>query len=91
MILIKTQYETHNSKLLAIVEVFETWRHKLKSCQYKFLVFMNYNNLHHFMDTKNLSFRQVCLAQKLLKYYFQINYYQSKADGAGNAPLQYPQ
>ena len=36
------------------------------------------------MDIKNLSFKQVCLAQKLLKYYFQIDFRQSKANEADN-------
>ena len=37
------------------------------------------------MDTKNLSFCQVKWAQKLFKYYFQINYCQGKANKAADA------
>ena len=37
------------------------------------------------MNTKSLSSRQVRWAQELSKYYFQINYYQNKANKAANA------
>ena len=40
----KTQYKTHNAELLAIIEVFKTWRHYLESDKYKVLVLINYNN-----------------------------------------------
>ena len=53
-------YETHDAELLAIIEVFKNWRHYLESCQYEILVLTNYNNLRRFIDTKSLSFRQVC-------------------------------
>ncbi len=53
-------YETDNQELLAIVEVFKTWRHYLEDCKYKVLVLTDYNNFRWFMDTKNLSSCQVC-------------------------------
>ncbi len=43
------------------------------------------------MDTKNLSSRQVRLAQELSRYHFQIDYRQGKANGAADALSQYPQ
>ena len=55
----ETRYETHNTKLLVIVETFKNWRHYLEGCQYEVLVLNNYNNLRRFMDTKSLSFCQV--------------------------------
>ena len=51
MILAKTQYETHNEELLAIVEAFKTWRHYLEGCKHKVVVFIDHNNLRQFMDT----------------------------------------
>ena len=66
MIPAKTQHKTHNGKLLAIVEVFKTWRHYLKGCKHEVLVLTNHNNFRCFMDTKSLSSKQVCWAQKLL-------------------------
>ena len=57
MIPAKTQYKTHNSKLLAIVEVFKTWYHNIECCKHEVFVFMNYNNLCQFMNMKSLSSR----------------------------------
>ena len=59
MILAKTRYKTHNGELLSIVKGFKTWRHYLKHCKHEVLVLTDHNNLHRFMDTKSLSFRQV--------------------------------
>ena len=84
-------YETHDNKLLAIVEVFKIWRHYLKGCKHKVLVLTDYNNRRHFMDTKNLSFNQVHWAQEISRYHFRINYWQGKANRAADALLQYLQ
>ena len=43
------------------------------------------------MDTKSLSFCQVRWAQELLRYHFQIDYRQGKANGAADALFQFPQ
>ena len=43
------------------------------------------------MDTKSLSFRQVCWAQEHSYYHFCLNYQQGKANGATDALSQYPQ
>ena len=74
MISAETQYEIHNSELLAIIETFKTWRHYLEGCKHEVLILMDYNNLCCFIDTKNLSFRQVRWAQELFCYHFQIDY-----------------
>ena len=50
---------------------------------------IDHNNFRQFMDTKNLSSRQVHWAQKLSHYHFQIDYYQGKANGAANALSRY--
>ena len=90
MIPIEMRYETHDGELLAIVELFKTWRHYLESCKYEVFVFIDHNNLCRFMDTKSLSSKQVRWAQKLSRYHFRIDYRQSKANRAANALLQYP-
>ena len=74
MIPAETRYETHNAKLLAIVEAFKNWHHYLEDCQYKLLVLTNHNNLRRFMNTKSLSSRQVRWAQELSRYHFRIDY-----------------
>ena len=91
MIPAETRYETYDGELLAIVEVFKTWRHYLEGSQHEVLVLTNYNNLRQFMDTKSLSSRQFRWAQKLSCYYFHINYCQNKANGATDTLSQYLQ
>ena len=59
MIPAETWYKTHNSELLAIIEVFKTWCHYLEGCKHEVLVLTDHNNLRHFMDMKSLSSRQV--------------------------------
>ena len=51
----------------------------------------NHNNLRWFIDMKSLNSRQVYWAQKLSRYYFQIDYRQGKANKAADALSQYPQ
>ena len=87
----ETRYETHDSKLLAIVETFKTWRHYLEGYKHKVLIFTNHNNLRQFMDTKSLSSCQVRWAQELSWYYFWIDYYQGKANSALDALSHFPQ
>ena len=85
IILIETRYETHNGKLLAIIEAFKTWSHYLKGCKYEVFVLTDHNNLCCFIDLKSLSSQQVRWAQELSQYYFQINYCQGKANVAADA------
>ena len=85
------RYKTHDAELLAIVEEFKNCCHYLEGCQYKVLVLTDHNNLHRFIDTKSLSFRQVRWAQKLSHYHFCIDYCQGKANGAANALSHYSQ
>ena len=91
MIPAKTWYKTHDGELLAIVEAFKTWRHYLEDCKQKVLVLIDHNSLRRFMDTKNLSSRQVYWAQKLFKYHFWIHYCQSKVNGAADALSRFSQ
>ena len=88
MISAETWYDTYNGGLLAIVEVFKTWKHYLEGCKHEVLVLIDENNLQRFMETKSLSSRHVCWVQKLLKYHFQINYRKGKANEAANALSQ---
>ena len=55
----ETQYDTHNGKLLAIVEMFKTWWHYLEGCKYEILVLTNYIKFCQFMNIKGLSSGQV--------------------------------
>ena len=91
MIPAETQYKTHDGELLAIVEAFKPWRHYLEGWKHEVLVLTNHNNLHYFMDTKSLSFRQNRWAQELFYYHFWINYCQKKTNTAADSLLRFPQ
>ena len=91
MVPAKTQYETYDGKLLAIVEAFKKWRHFLEGCKHEVLVVTDHNILCRFINTKSLSSRQVRWAQELSRYHFQIDYYQGKANTAADALSRFPQ
>ena len=91
MILAETQYKTYDSELLTIVKAFKTWHHYFKNFKHEAFILTNHDNLRHFIDTKNLSFRQVCWAQKLSQYHFQTNYCQGKANVAIDGLLRFIQ
>ena len=63
MIPAETRYEMYDGELLAIIEAFKTWRHYLGGSRDEVLILTDYNNLRRFMDTKNMSSRQVRWAQ----------------------------
>ncbi len=88
MIFAKIWYETHDRKVLAIVEAFKTWGHYLEGCKHKVLVHIDNNNLQRFIDTKNLSSRHIRWAQELWRYHLRIDYQQGKANGAADALSQ---
>ena len=90
MIPAETQYETHNGELLAIVEAFKTWRHYLEGCKHEVFVITDHNNLRCFINTKSLSSRQVCWAQELSQYHFQIDYCQDKTNATANTLSRFP-
>ena len=52
MIFAKIWYKTHNNEFLAIVKTFKIWHYYLANYKYKIFVFINYNNLYYFIDTK---------------------------------------
>ena len=67
-------YETHDQKLLIIVETFKHWRYYFEKAQHEMLMLTNHHNLKKFMTTTKLSSRQVRWAQELSRYNFNIDY-----------------
>jgi hypothetical protein len=59
MIFAEMNYETHDQKLLIIVECFKHWRHYLKKNYHTMKVFIDHNNLKNFMNVKTLNERQI--------------------------------
>ena len=91
MIPAETLYKTHNGELLAIIKAFKIWRHYLESCKYEAFILTDHNNLCYYIDMKSLSSQQVCWAQELSWYHFQINYCQGKANAAADALSRFSQ
>ena len=52
-------YETHDQKLLIIVETFKHWRHYFERTQHEMLMFTNHHNFKKFITTTKLSSRQI--------------------------------
>lgn len=71
----KQNYETYDTKLLAIVLGFWIWHYYLKKVAHTILVLTNHENLKKFIETTCLSKKQIQWALELLCYNFKINYY----------------
>ena len=91
MIPAETRYETHDGKLLAIIEAFKTWKHYLEESQHEMFVLTDHNNLRRFIETKSVSSKQVRWAQEFSCYHFRIDYRQGKANRATDALSRYSQ
>jgi hypothetical protein len=74
MIFAEMNYETHDQKLLIIVECFKHWRHYLKKSYHAMKVFINHNNLKEFMNVKTLSERQIKWMMRLVNFDFIIKH-----------------
>ena len=66
MISLETQYKTHNDKLLAIVNIFKTWRYYLENCKHEAFVLTDHNNLCCFINMMSLSSKHVRWAKSSL-------------------------
>lgn len=91
MISVKTWYKTHNGEILAIMKISKTWQYHSKDCHYESFILTDDKNFYYFINLKGLSLKQVWWAQKLLRFYYQIDYYQGKANRATDAISQYLQ
>jgi hypothetical protein len=74
MIFAEMNYETHDQKLLIIVECFKHWRHYLKKNYHAMKVFIDHNNLKEFMNVKTLNERQIKWAMRLINFDFIIKH-----------------
>ena len=67
-------YDIYNKELLGIVTVLKEQRAFLYSIIKLFKVIIDYKNLVGFLTMKELNYRQVKWAEKLVEYYFKIKY-----------------
>jgi hypothetical protein len=74
MIFAEMNYETHDQKLLIIVECFKHWKHYLKKNYHTMKVFIDHNNLKDFMNVKTLNERQIKWTMRLVNFDFIIKH-----------------
>ncbi len=74
ILLAEQNYETHDSELLAIVDVFKTWCHYREGAANTILVLTDHNNLKKLMKTTRLSSGQIRWAQELLRYDIKVDH-----------------
>jgi hypothetical protein len=74
MILAEMNYETHDQKLLIIVECFKHWRHYLKKNYHAMKIFIDHNKFKKFMNMKTLNERQIKWAMRLISFDFIIKH-----------------
>lgn len=70
MISAKTRYETHNGKLLAIIEIFKPWGYYQEDFKYEVFILMDHNNLKRFID--NVSITMVILSLLIMHILYDI-------------------
>ncbi len=73
-------YETHDLKLLIIVEAFKQWRHYLEKSTHSVKVLTDHNNLCGFMNIKTLNEQQTQWAVRLAAFDFVIKHRLSKTN-----------
>ena len=74
----ESNYDTHDLKFLAIIQIFKHWRHYLKSNSHLIWMLINHVNLQYFFMIKKLNQKQTCWAEKLAAFNFYIEYQTNK-------------
>ena len=89
MISTKQNYETHNQKLLIIVQVFKIWKHYLKNNSKTIEIWSNHNNFRKFIKQKKLNFKQARWALTLTIYDFKIFYRSNKINSTNESSKRF--
>jgi len=79
------RYEVHDKELLAIVKALQDWRPYLAETEKPIQIYTNHKNLRNFAITKQLNWWQVCWAEQLADYEFQIHYKKSNENNEADA------
>ena len=74
----KSNYDTHDLKLLAIMQVFKHWKYYLKSNSHLIWMLTDHMNLQYFFTMKKLNQKQTCWIKKLTVFNFYIEYQVNK-------------
>jgi len=87
---LKKRYEIHNKELLVIVKALQDWRSYLADTEKPIQIYTNHKNLRNFVTTKQLNQQQVCWAEQLIDYKFQIHYKKSNENSEADALSKQP-
>ncbi len=79
------RYEVHNKELLAIVKALQDWRPYVADTEKPIQIYTDHKNLRNFATTKQLNWWQICWAEQLVNYKFQIHYKKSNENGEADA------
>jgi len=82
---LKERYEVHNKELLVIVKALQDWRPYLAGTEKPIQIYTDHKNLRNFATMKQLNQQQVCWAEQLTNYEFQIHYKKSNENGEADA------
>jgi len=84
------RYEVHNKELLVIVKALQDWRPYLTGTEKPIQIYTDHKNLRNFATTKQLNWWQVCWAEQLANYEFQIHYKKGNENGEADALSRQP-
>jgi len=84
------RYEVHDKELLAIVKALQDWRPYLAGTEKSIQIYTDHKNLRNFATTKQLNWWQVCWAEQLANYEFQIHYKKDNENDEADALSRQP-
>jgi len=87
---LKERYEVHDKELLVIVKALQDWRPYLAGTEKPIQIYTDHKNLRNFATTKQLNQWQVCWAEQLADYEFQIHYKKGNENGGADALSRQP-
>jgi len=87
---LKKRYEVHDKELLAIVKALQDWRPYFADTEKSIQIYTDHKNLRNFATMKQLNWRQVCWAEQLANYKFQIHYKKSNENDEADTLSRQP-
>jgi len=87
---LKKRYKVHDKELLVIVKALQDWRPYLADTEKSIQIYTDHKNLRNFATIKQLNQRQVCWAEQLVNYEFQIHYKKSNENDEADALSRQP-
>ena len=79
------KYEIHNKELLAIIDVFEEWRHLLEGARHTVTIYTDHKNLEYFKNARVLNRRQARWSLFLSQFDYLIVYRPGSQQGKSDA------